>query len=414
MTGIWLYEFINPRNSVRDIIRIYASQFSAFASGNQPPPIVTCNFPFFHRSHRDYSDFADDWEALAPTYISALNAIYGDIVLLFEIGLECGIFYEQNNLMQAKIKAVALLNQLDENSHTELLFSTYVHLAAIEFADFNEESAWDAINKAQTLVERDGLYLLKNLNAMITVFRLYKGDRGAAKEWLLRYAIDDRGKLKFYQIYQALATIRAKIALGSFSSAMLLLANLEQLVNGYCRPLDQMEIHILRAILFWKEGQRAEAVDSMEKAVLLAQPRGFTRIFANEGAVILPILQKLYNRLSGCPENAEITIFVRIVQLLANESAKAYPGLSGSLYDKPVKLSKQQMRMLIFLANGKNNRQICEETGLKLNTVKAHLYKLYEKLGVNSATEAVLTSYRLGIMERNGANYAISGGKLCY
>ena len=60
--------------------------------------------------------------------------------------------------------------------------------------------------------------------------------------------------------------------------------------------------------------------------------------------------------------------------------------------------------MLMYLVAGKNNRQICEETGLKLNTVKAHLFKLYEKLEVSSATEAVLKSYRLGIIDRNATN----------
>jgi len=59
------------------------------------------------------------------------------------------------------------------------------------------------------------------------------------------------------------------------------------------------------------------------------------------------------------------------------------------------------MRMLVFLAAGKNNRKICEETGMKLNTVKAHLFKLYEKLEINSATEAVLKAYRIGILKKD-------------
>ncbi|MCL2336064.1 MAG: LuxR C-terminal-related transcriptional regulator, partial [Firmicutes bacterium] len=107
------------------------------------------------------------------------------------------------------------------------------------------------------------------------------------------------------------------------------------------------------------------------------------------------------------PEQSETAVFVRNILLVASESAKTYPGLTGRLEsrleEKPVKLSKQQMRMLLFLAAGKNNRQISEETGLNLNTVKAHLFKLYEKLAVNSATEAVLKAYRLGILAKEGA-----------
>jgi len=407
-TGIWLYEFINPQNSIRDIIKIYSSRFSAFDSGNQPPPIVTCNFPFFHRSHRDYSDFADAPEELAPAYISALNTIYGDVVLFFTIGLECGIFYEQNKLRQAKEKAVTLLSRLDKDLHTEFIFSAYMHLAAIEFAGNDEESAWNAIHKAQTVVERDGLYLLKNLNAMIVIYKLYKGARNAAKEWLARNTEDDNGELKFYEIYQTIASIRARIVLGEFASALVIMSKLEELVTDYRRPLDQMEIHILRAIILWNEKQRTDAAASMEKAILLAQPYGFTRIFADEGAAVIPILQKLYNRLSRKPEQSDAAVFVRNTLFVANESAKIFPGLinkhESNPDKKPVKLSKQQMRMLLFLASGKNNRQICEETGLKLNTVKAHLFILYEKLDVNTATDAVLKAYQLGILEKTLAN----------
>ena len=399
MTGIWLYEFINPQNSVQDIIEIYLNQFGSFDSGNQPPPVVTCNFPFFHRSHRDYSDFSADWEDLAPAYISALTKVYGDIVLFFEIGLECGIFYEQNKLRQAKEKAIELLSLLDEDLHAELLFSAYMHLAAIEFADNDEENAWRAIRAAKKIVERDCLYLLKNLNAVITKYRLYKNNPNAADEWLSRYAIDESDELKFYQIDQVLASIRAKISLGSFSSALLLMTKLEKLVTDYHRPLDQMEIHILRSIILWKEKQRMAAVDSIEKAVLLAQPYGFSRVFANEGAVIIPILQKLYNRISGDPKMSDMAVFVRNIHLLTKENAVAYPGIASNLEEKPIKLSKQQMRMLMYLAEGKNNRQICEEAGVNLNTVKSHLFKVYEKLDVNSATEAVLKARQMSLIE---------------
>ena len=408
MTGIWLYEFVTPQNSVQDILNLASSRFDTLSFENLPSPVVTCNFPFFHRSHRDYSDLANNCESLVPVFISAFNAISGNIVFYLTIGLMCGIYYEQNNLAEAKKKAIELLSLLIKSSNSELLFSAHMHLAAIEFAENDEESAWSIIHKAQTIVERDGLYLLKNLNAMVTKYRLYKGDRNAAGEWLSRYAIDDSGKLKFYQIYQAFTTIRANIALGNFSSALLLMSKLEKLVTDYRRPLDQIEIHILRAIVFWNEKQRADSVDSMEKAALLAQPYGFTRIFTDEGAAVIPILQKLYNRLSRKPEQSDTVVFVRTILLLASESAKTIPGLTSGLEssprEKPVKLSKQQMRMLLLLASGKNNRQICEETGLKLNTVKAHLFILYEKLDVNSATDAVLKAYQLGILEKNPAS----------
>jgi LuxR family maltose regulon positive regulatory protein len=316
-------------------------------------------------------------------------------------GVLSGLFYEQNKLVQAKEKIIGLLGRLNEKSHPEFWFSAYMHLAIIAFAEADEKGARNSINMAKSIIERNGSYLVKNLDAVITKYRLYKGDAGAAREWLSNYAAGDLSTVKFYQIYQAFTTIRAYIATGNFALAQVLMAGVEKLAVNYKRPLDHIEILILKSIVFWKEKQQTKAVESMEEAVRLAKPYGFTRIFACEGAAVIPVLQKLCNRISVWPEETDTVVFVRTILLLANETAKFYPGLTSSIEEKPIKLSKQQMRMLLYLAAGKNNRRICSETGLKLNAVKAHLFKLYEKLEVNNSTEAVLKSYQLGIIEKN-------------
>ena len=400
LAAITLFQFPNPFNSLRGVLDYASERLDPTAFENIPSPSVTYNFPFFHRGHRDYSDLVKEWEELVPKYVAAFHKVTNNAISYIMNGVLSGLFYEQNKLSQAKEKAIEVINQLNENSHPELWFSILMHLATIAFAEADEESAWRAVHEARSVIEQRGLYLLKNLNAVVTKFRLNKGETEAAQEWLSRYAVGESSNVKFYQLYQAFTTIRARIALGDFTAALILMANTEKLAVDFKRPLDLMEIHTLRAIVLWKQKQRIEAVDSMEKAVFLAQPYGFIRVIANEGAVVIPILQKLNNRLSGSPETSDIAVFVRSILLVASETALIYPGLTSSLEEKPVKLSKQQMRLLQYLAAGKNNRQICEETGLKLNTVKAHLFKLYEKLEVNSATEAVLKSYRIGILEK--------------
>ena len=103
----------------------------------------------------------------------------------------------------------------------------------------------------------------------------------------------------------------------------------------------------------------------MKKAVSLAMPYGYVRMFANEGAAIVPILQKLYNKTMSGPEEPDLSCFIRELILCASENASHNPGITSCLEEKPVKLSKQQRLMLDFLDAGKNNRQICMETGLK-------------------------------------------------
>ncbi|MCL2337074.1 MAG: hypothetical protein FWC60_06605, partial [Firmicutes bacterium] len=307
---IMLFQFPNPLNSVRDILKHANFAVDPSIIEQLPSPTVTYNFPFFHRGHRDYSDLTDQWEELVPAYIAAFNVISHNMIALIMDGVLSGLFYEQNKLAPAKEKALKVLSLLDENSHAEIWFTSLMHLAIIAFAETDEESAWQAISQAKSILERRGLYLLKNLNAVVTKYRLYKGNRAAAQEWLSRYAAGDSGEIKFYQLYQALTTVRARIVRGQFTAALVLLAKLERLVTDYRRPLDRMEVHILRALVFWHGKQRLRAVESIEKAVLLDQPYGFIRIFADEGAAVIPMLQKLYNRLSRRPEQSETAVFV--------------------------------------------------------------------------------------------------------
>ena len=401
LATITLFQFPNPMNSPRTILDFASKRLNSMIFESVPSPSVTYNFPFFHRGHRDYADLTDDYEELVPKYIAAFDHISNNAISLIMDGVISGILYEQNKLESSKAKAMDVLAELDEHSHPELRFAVYMHLAVIAFAENDEKTAWIFIDEVQSFIEQKALYLLKNLYAVKTKYRLYKGDNEAAEEWLSRYDTGTGADLRLFELYQMITTIRARIAIGEYATAQVLLVKTEKMVIDYRRPIDEMEILLLRSIAFWMNRQLRDAVESIKKAVQLAQPYHYVRIFANEGAVVIPILQKLYNQLLSNAAGDEMLIFVRNILLLTNKSAAIYPGFSTNFDSNSIKLSKQQKRMLELIASGKNNRQICEDTGLKLNTVKAHLYKLYEKLDVHSATEAVLKSYQYGIIKDN-------------
>ncbi|MCL2151154.1 MAG: hypothetical protein FWH50_02885, partial [Coriobacteriia bacterium] len=156
LAAITLFQFPNPLNSPRDILRYASARFDLMDFQSVPSPSVTYNLPYFHRGHRDYSDLAGEWEELVPQYVAAFNAISDNAISLIMDGVVSGLLYEQNKLPQAKQKAVEVLTRLDERSHPELWFSAYMHLAAIAFAEGEQEAAWDAISQAQAVIEKRG------------------------------------------------------------------------------------------------------------------------------------------------------------------------------------------------------------------------------------------------------------------
>jgi two-component system nitrate/nitrite response regulator NarP len=60
------------------------------------------------------------------------------------------------------------------------------------------------------------------------------------------------------------------------------------------------------------------------------------------------------------------------------------------IYDNPLTtLTRRELEVLADLASGRTNKQIARDLGVSLNTVKFHVRNLFQKLGVNSRSQAI-------------------------
>lgn len=84
------------------------------------------------------------------------------------------------------------------------------------------------------------------------------------------------------------------------------------------------------------------------------------------------------------------------MQVVAGGGTWLPPGLEGEentddgLVDKLMQLTSQEIRVLILLCEGLFNRQVASKLGIAEATVKAHVSKILNKLGVYSRTQAVI------------------------
>jgi two-component system, NarL family, response regulator len=79
-------------------------------------------------------------------------------------------------------------------------------------------------------------------------------------------------------------------------------------------------------------------------------------------------------------------------------------GLAARLADRVTRdlLTPREMTVLRELASGKSNKQIAAVLGIVEGTVKLHVTRVYEKLGVSSRTEAMGTALRRGLLRLPG------------
>jgi two-component system nitrate/nitrite response regulator NarP len=61
-----------------------------------------------------------------------------------------------------------------------------------------------------------------------------------------------------------------------------------------------------------------------------------------------------------------------------------------TIYDNPLTtLTRRELEVLADLASGRTNKQIARDLDVSLNTVKFHVRNLFQKLGVNSRSQAI-------------------------
>src|SRR5215831_7902760 len=76
--------------------------------------------------------------------------------------------------------------------------------------------------------------------------------------------------------------------------------------------------------------------------------------------------------------------------------------MEGSIVT-PDQLTEREQRILERLSNGLSDQQIANELYLSLNTVKWYNRRIYNKLGVNSRTQAIMHAKKVGVLD-NGVS----------
>lgn len=61
-------------------------------------------------------------------------------------------------------------------------------------------------------------------------------------------------------------------------------------------------------------------------------------------------------------------------------------------------LTPRQLEIMALLTSGLPNKQIARRLGIAVETVKTHLERIFERLGVGSRTEAVAVAMRMGVL----------------
>jgi LuxR family maltose regulon positive regulatory protein len=198
---------------------------------------------------------------------------------------------------------------------------------------------------------------------------------------------------EFVHEFEYLTLVRLHIAKGQLDGLPEILERLRRKADKQGRMGTVIEILILQSIVFWKRRELDHALGRLERALALAEPEGYVRVFMDEGRPMLDLLSQAADR--GIRPN----YVARLLALCGASSRKAGLAAVGTTQMTPLEpLTERELEVLQLLAAGKSNKQIAEELVVVTGTVKCHLLNIYSKLHVHSRTQALACSRELNLV----------------
>lgn len=358
------------------------------------------NMPYMHRSNLDYSDLALDpgsVDKLDKTFAVLLGAEWNYI----RYGISACFSYERGLLESALEENQRALSAFTSDNKEEGLICMLILHHSILFRMRRFTHARQVMDRLLEVTHSSAQFFIPNLEAYRARLEIWNADKAAASQWLDNYFVIETDHIELFRSFQHFTTARAYMVLGDAEKAFYYCTLLKEFGKNVRRPLDQAEACTLLACLYWAQDNKKEAVAELREALSVLQPFGFVLTVADEGQAVLPVLKRLLKEISRKDDPGDLSrAYVSDVILLAHDLARQRKGIAFCLHgDKPVRLSRQQQRMIELLAQGYRNSEICEKTGLKLPTVKTHTSIAYKKLGVSNAMDAVLKARELGLIK---------------
>jgi LuxR family maltose regulon positive regulatory protein len=185
-------------------------------------------------------------------------------------------------------------------------------------------------------------------------------------------------------IYSDLASLL--IALERAAEALPLLTRLLEAAITMGRHGDEIRYRVLVAIAQYSLGDTQAALDSLGRALTLAEPQGYVRLFVDEGRPMAELLQYAIAQ-NVAPDYAGklLAEFPKDFQ----STVQDHKGLAANKQYLIEPLSEREIEVLRLMAEGYKYQEIAERLVVSINTVRHHTRNAYSKLDANNRTQAV-------------------------
>jgi LuxR family maltose regulon positive regulatory protein len=173
-----------------------------------------------------------------------------------------------------------------------------------------------------------------------------------------------------------------------------LLGRLLQAAETGGRLGSAIQILLLQALAFQAQDNLPLALPPLERALTLAEPEGYVRIFVDEGEALRLLIEKRsHNRdhpLSGYAD--------KLLAAFTQPVTSPNSALIHQKSDLIEPLSERELEVLKLLQSELSGPEIARQLIVSLNTLRTHTNNIFKKLGVNNRRAAVRRAKQLALL----------------
>ncbi len=322
------------------------------------------------------------------TYQRALSDGGGSPVLRGTADMHVGLselLRERNNLDAARQHLVASEALGEHAGLPQNAYRWKVAMARLREADGDLDGAADLLEEAERLYVSDYFPDIRPVAARQARLRIARGDTRGALRWAHERGLSVDDELAYLREFEHVTLARALLAQHATESAGFLDRLLTAAEQGE-RNGSVIEILVLQALARHAAGDVPTAQAIIDRALILAEPEGYARVFLDEGSPLTDLLGAV--RLRGVAKD-------HARRLLASDRGTARrtssrPGLVDPLSDR-------ERDVLRLLRTDLSGPEIAGELVVSVNTMRTHTKSIYSKLGVNTRLAAVRRADELGL-----------------
>jgi LuxR family transcriptional regulator, maltose regulon positive regulatory protein len=267
----------------------------------------------------------------------------------------------------------------------------YAIQARLEHARNNPEQTQEAMREAELLIAEHKLspHWSIQVRSDLTPIWLSQGNLDRPFQRVQKRGLKITDEIPYQRESEYVLLLRVLLARGDHEAAILLSNRLLQQAEATGQMGLAIEALILLALAHQGKKETEQALAALERALALAQPEGYVRIFLDEGEAMTRLLCQAQSRQVGSGYTAVLLSKIGKIPVMTQPSMQ--------LLMEP--LTTREVEVLKLIEAGCSNQDIAGQLVISIPTVKRHISNIYGKLGVKSRTQALAIGKELKIFE---------------